>query len=136
MAVDLRVPPAASCRKWLEGVLLDLERKQVIEATREKRPSHFHVAVFPQPYLHYVDALPGAPEPEEKVTAKVLPAPSRTTVKAVAVADTTRYRVRRGDSLWTIAQRHATTVERLRQANNLSSSRIRAGQVLEIPTAL
>lgn len=139
MAVDLRVPRAASCRKWLEDVLLELEGKQVIEATREKRPSHFHVAVFPQPYLRYVDALPGVPAPAPKAVVKTVVktvASAPKPVRTVAIADTTRYRVRSGDSLWTIARRHATTVERLRQANNLRSSRIRAGQVLEIPTAL
>lgn len=144
MAADLRVPRGASCRKWLEGVLLDLEGKGVIEATREKRPSHFHVAVFPQPYLRYVDALPRSETPatvvaeaaEPKAPARTAAVSSKASVKTVAAADTTRYRVRAGDSLWTIARRHATTVERIRRMNNLRSSRIRAGQVLQVPVAL
>jgi LysM repeat protein len=44
-----------------------------------------------------------------------------------------RYWVRRGDSLWAIARRHGTTVERLREANGLSGSTLRPGQVLQIP---
>ena len=125
MAVDLRVPNKSGCRRWLENVLLDLERKKVIEATREKRPAHFHVAVFPQPYLHYLGALI-AP------SAAPVPAP-RATVASSTVAMTS-YKVRSGDSLWAIARKHATTVELLRETNRLSSSRIRAGQVLKVPT--
>ena len=125
MAVDLRMPAKSDCRRWLENVLLDLERKQVIEATREKRPAHFHVAVFPQPYVHYIAAL--SDPRSAPLAAAATPAPNTTVA-------TTRYKVRSGDSLWAIAHKHATTVERLREANRLSTSRIRAGQVLRIPT--
>jgi LysM repeat protein len=45
------------------------------------------------------------------------------------------YQVRRGDSLWTIARAHGTTVTELRNRNNLRNSRIFAGQVLEVPRA-
>ena len=44
-----------------------------------------------------------------------------------------RYRIRRGDSLSTIAQAHGTTVRALMAANRLSSHRIRAGRELVIP---
>ncbi len=56
MAVDLRVP-AGRCRGWLEAVLLSLEARGVLEATRERRPPHYHVAVYPKPYAAYVRAL-------------------------------------------------------------------------------
>ncbi|MGD2081901.1 MAG: LysM peptidoglycan-binding domain-containing protein [Chromatiales bacterium] len=46
-----------------------------------------------------------------------------------------RYRIRRGDSLGVIAQRHGTTVPVLRQVNGLKSNRIRAGAHLLIPEA-
>ena len=105
MAVDLRLSRKTSCRRWLERVLLELERSRVLEATRERRPAHYHVAVFPQPYASYVASL----------------------------SKTTRYRVRSGDSLWTIAREHGTTVARLREENGLASSRILAGQVLDVP---
>jgi hypothetical protein len=61
MAIDLRRSDSSGCRLWLETVLLDLENKGVIEATREQYPPHYHVAVFPNPYLQYVasgEALP------------------------------------------------------------------------------
>jgi hypothetical protein len=54
MAVDLRVSASARCRTWLERVLLSLERSGVLEATRERRPPHYHVAVFPNRYAAYV----------------------------------------------------------------------------------
>lgn len=41
--------------------------------------------------------------------------------------------VRAGDTLGGLAVRHGTTVSRLKQANGLESSRIRAGQRLKIP---
>ena len=45
------------------------------------------------------------------------------------------YRVRKGDSLYRIARRHKTTVNKLRRENNLkNSSFLRIGQKLKIPT--
>ena len=41
--------------------------------------------------------------------------------------------MRSGDSLWDIAQTHGTTVDRLKQENNLRGSRIYAGQLLKVP---
>ena len=49
MAVDLR-RPAGRCRTWLRRTLLAAERRGAIEATEERRPPHFHVAVLPSAY--------------------------------------------------------------------------------------
>jgi hypothetical protein len=46
MAVDLR-KPSGRCLTWLRRTLLAAERRGVIEATEERRPPHFHVAVLP-----------------------------------------------------------------------------------------
>ena len=54
MAMDLRVPRKAVCRKWLEQALLGLETQGVLDVTRERAPAHYHVALFPEPYLAYV----------------------------------------------------------------------------------
>jgi LysM repeat protein len=48
-------------------------------------------------------------------------------------AATTRYTVKGGDSLYTIAQRNKTTVSALQKANRISGSLIRPGQTLVIP---
>jgi hypothetical protein len=123
MAIDFRRSSKAACRSWLERVLLQLERQGTLEATRETRPPHYHVALFPKPYLRYIAALEGAP-------VRLASSGAPTTTDAA----TTAYRVRRGDSLWTIARRHGTTVETLKEVNSLRSARLLAGQELLIPT--
>jgi len=57
MAVDLRISRKAECRAWLEGTLLSLERKGLLDVTRERNPPHYHVAVFPDAYAAYVKRL-------------------------------------------------------------------------------
>ena len=57
MAVDLRVPGKASSRKWLERRLLQLEDRTVLDATKERTPAHYHVAVFPREYEKYIASL-------------------------------------------------------------------------------
>jgi hypothetical protein len=124
MAVDLRVSQNARCRSWIESTFLSLERQGVINATREYRPPHYHVSVYPRQYARYVAALGDRPA---------------TTPAAASVAETARlaqaleYRVRRGDSLWSIARQHGLDVDTLKQANRLNTSRIYAGQTLQIP---
>jgi hypothetical protein len=115
MAVDIRRSHSRSCRVWLESTLLSLEKQRVLEATRERHPPHYHVAVFPKPYARYVAALPDRPLPDP--------------------VERQRYEVRRGDSLWSIARNYGLDVDTLKAANHLSGSRIYAGQVLTIPAA-
>jgi hypothetical protein len=113
MALDLRYSGDRNCRAWLERVLLDLERAGVLEATRERRPVHYHIAIFPRQYAAYVDAL---------------------TARQAARGETSLpYTVRAGDSLWTIARSHGTTVSDIKTVNGLSGSRIYPGQVLGVP---
>lgn len=117
IAVDLRLSRSRSCRSWLEGVLLSLERGGILEATRERYPAHYHVALFPRKYAQHVGRL---------------------TDGRVAVAErpsSITYQVRPGDTLWTLARRHNTTVERLRNENDLSGNQIYAGQMIRLPTS-
>lgn len=52
-------------------------------------------------------------------------------------ATTIRYKVRNGESLWIIAGKYNTTVERLRSLNALSrNEQLRAGQVIRVPAAV
>ena len=115
MAIDLR-RPQGKCRRWLEDTLLTLEGQGVLEATAERRPPHYHVAIFPSQYAAHAEQL------IETATAS---APQARV-----------YTVRRGDSLWEIAQRHGASVTELRRANGLSSSRIYPGQSLEVAIGL
>ncbi len=58
MAVDFRKPRTPACLRWLRTNLVRLEKEHVIEATEERRPAHFHVAVLKQ-----------APEPKFALSA-------------------------------------------------------------------
>lgn len=115
MAMDLRRTNSRACRSWMENTLLNLEGAGVLEATYERRPPHYHVALFPKQYEEYVTKLASA--------------------GSTAGSGDVEYRVRSGDSLWAIAQKHGTDVSSLRAANGLRGSRIYAGQVLTVPTS-
>ncbi len=125
MAVDLRRSTHRPCRAWLDDVLLHLEGQGTVEATYERYPPHYHIAVYTHAYARYVARI----EEESRLARG----------SGAAVADqgpmpsVVRYEVRSGDSLWTIAQAHGTTVDRLQSANRLRGTRIYAGQTLEVP---
>lgn len=111
MAFDVRRPNNPTCRGWLESVLLYLEAQLVIEATRERAPPHYHVAVFARDYADYVKLL-----------------------KTRSSSPTSQsYIVRRRDTLWKIARRHGTTPPNIQGLNGLKSSLIHPGQVLMLP---
>jgi len=112
MAVDLRRSGRPACRAFLEKTLLTLEGREVLEATKENHPPHYHVSLYPEPYMRYLASKGTGSSTESSVA---------------------RYRVRGGDSLWEIAQRHGTSVARLKQANGMRSSQLKPGMMLEIP---
>ncbi len=127
MAVDLRRSLVRKCRSWLEEVLLHLERVGAVEATYERRPPHYHVAVYTQDYARYVAALGGGSR-----VASALDSSPPQVVGPAAEETMLRYEVRRGDTLWDIARTYGTTVDKLKSANGLAGSRIYAGQLLEV----
>jgi nucleoid-associated protein YgaU len=112
MALDLRYSWNRDCRRWLEGVLTSLEAQGVLEATLERNPRHYHVAIFPRQYAAYVTTVASG---EAESPSKV------------------EYRVRSGDSLWTIARTYGTTVDELKNVNGIDTNRIFVGQVLDVP---
>lgn len=139
MALDLRTPRRTSCRRWLENTLLSLEGKGVLDATRERRPSHYHVAIFPDAYLSYVARLTGdtqlAARTRNTKGIKIATASKPNYASVVPISDKSKYTVRPGDSLWSIARKYGVTVTELKQANGLRSSTIQPGQTLVIPNA-
>lgn len=62
--------------------------------------------------------------------AQATPPKRHTTSKAASLRNPLRYRVRPGDTLYSIAKRHGLTVEAIRARNNLSGTVIRPGDVL------
>ena len=107
MAVDLRRPQDDRCLRWLRATLVDLERRGLVEATEERMPAHFHVAVFPTPYTRFVAAR--------------------------ATVETRTYVVRTGDTLSDIARELEVPVTALIRANGLDDDLILPGQELRIP---
>jgi LysM repeat protein len=145
MAVDFRISKKASCRKWFESALKGLESSSVIDATKERRPAHYHVAVFPDAYTRYVARSTGstavkvaaatsskgmkiAQVPGGRSYASVLPVTSEK-----ASGDT--YIVRKGDSLWSIGKKFGVEPGMLKTANRLRMSTLQPGMKLVIPTA-
>jgi LysM repeat protein len=74
MAVDFHRPPDP-CRTWMRKALVELEDRGVIEATEERHPPHFHVAVLQRAPAKYA----------VNVDVKGLPAPRR--VEALSAGD-------------------------------------------------
>ena len=133
MAVDLRRSTSRACRGWLEDVLLHLEGQGALNATYERRPPHYHIAVYPRQYARYVSRLAAERVLVEEPDEVAMPSRAEAVSEQVMLPGVVRYEVRSGDSLWGIARAHGTTVDRLKSANNLSGSRIYAGQLLEVP---
>jgi hypothetical protein len=140
IAVDLRRPTRRRCVAWLRETLLAMESAGAIDGTEEHHPPHFHVAVFPGPYRRYAEAHGAAR------TASAPASPTRPTSQPQRTARTAQapvpreqprrstYRVRQGDSLWSISRRTGVSVARLREANDLAGrARLKPGQTLVIP---
>jgi len=91
--------------------------------------------------LSRVGAAPATAVPTSPAPTAILP-PSNPTQAAVptsvpvspTLAESSRYIVQRGDTLWSIARRHGTTMAAIAAANGIVNySRIYAGQSLIIP---
>ena len=112
MAIDLRIPRERKCHSWLEKTLLALEKDRVIDVTRERRPPHYHVAVFVERYEVRLAGMSRSVQAGERGQ---------------------RYVVRRGDTLSGISVRTGVRVAQLRAANGLRSNLIKVGQKLRLP---
>src|SRR5688500_5432851 len=132
MAIDLRRSSNARCRRWLESTLIALEQRHILEATLERNPPHYHVALFPAEYLAYVGAsrTPSASrlKPTSAVVARALepeelPRPTGT-------VSARHHTVQPHETMWSISRQYGMTVADLRAANGLTSNDIKIGQVL------
>lgn len=68
-------------------------------------------------------------------TSAAVPAPPQKPALQTAKMEQSinSYVVKRGDSLWKIASRYGTTVHTIQSLNGLRNSRLRVGQVLQVP---
>jgi LysM repeat protein len=97
MAVDLRISRKSKCRSWIERVLVSLEGRGVLEATRERFPAHYHIAVFPNTYLAYI-GQPGVRLAQAKVADADVVAEEAASAVTVAPAATVNLADAAGDS--------------------------------------
>jgi LysM repeat protein len=132
MAVDLRIPAKWKCRSWLENTLLSLEKERVLDVTRERRPAHYHVAVYARQYETRVAALQA--KFRQPIT-QTSDQPAQEVAVSSGSASHQDYIVRKGDSLWEIAAKTGVSVAQLRTANKLQGNRINVGQTLLVPDA-
>jgi hypothetical protein len=72
MAVDFRKPQNPTCLKWMRKSLIALEDAGVVEATEERHPVHFHVAVLRQRPEQHVQLVAGdvAPNLAKRASSK------------------------------------------------------------------
>jgi LysM repeat protein len=151
MAVDFR-RPTGECLTYMRGQLLALEKLGILEATEERHPVHFHVAVLQRGSFApatsvasatatQAPATPTEPAPTAVVattdsasgTVELPTKSAEPAAKPAAKAPTKArtYVVRKGDNLSVIAKRFGLTVTRLKSLNGLKSSSLRPGQKLK-----
>ena len=139
IAVDLR-RPSGRCLAWLRKTLLALEERGVIDGTEERSPPHFHVVVFPAAYDAYIAGLGGKSVRAATSAARSAPSSalaSRVTLATVARMPSTaarKYKVRKGDSLWSIARRYETSIATIQKLNPRAARKIVPGQTLVVAT--
>lgn len=161
MAVDLR-RPAGKCRSWLESTLLSLERGDVLDVTMERYPPHYHVAVFTKRYDEYVANLTKGIQEYTVRRGDTLSTIARrhgTSIQALRVANGIRgdlisigqklrvpvsggeqvaavsevsHKVKRGDTLWSLATLYGSSVSSIRAENALPDDFLQVGQELKI----
>jgi hypothetical protein len=131
IAADLRVPPYV-CRKWLRARLTNWESQGLIEATRERRPPHFHIVAMPHKLSAHKLVKLSESSPSKKIR-------SRSKKRKIKHRKSHRrrsyqsYRVRRGDSIWKLARKWHVSETSIKRLNHLKTSRIDYGQTLLIP---
>ncbi|TVP74113.1 MAG: LysM peptidoglycan-binding domain-containing protein [Gemmatimonadales bacterium] len=123
MAMDLRRPGNAQCQQWLERTLLSLEGQGLLEAIYERNPPHYHVAVYPNPYIAHVEQQTGQTRLAERI---------REEGPQIELQWVT-HEVRRGETLTAIASRYGAAMSRISAENNIRGAQIHVGQRLRIP---
>jgi LysM repeat protein len=135
MAIDFRRPSNAACLTFLRTQLLDLEKRGVIEATEEKHPVHFHVALLRTTPSRTVSATVNGEVAQADPVVPATTAPSAAPAAKPAAEGNNKpstYTVKRGDTLSEIAKKFGSTVSRLKTINKLRGSTLQPGQKLRL----
>jgi len=146
MAIDFR-KPAGACLTYMRGELLALEKMGILEATEERHPVHFHVAVLQRgsfaPAAAVATATQAPTTPSQPATVAAAPVsdsaagtveiPPRPAAEPETkpASNPATYVVRKGDNLSVIAKRLGVTVTRLKSLNGLKTSTLQPGQKLK-----
>lgn len=148
IAVDFRRPFAGPCLTWVRSALAQLEARGYVEATEERHPAHLHLAVLqaPNTRVRIPDLTNGVVvarqvTPASAAIASATPAMTNQATAppgpAASPNGSTKarvYLVRRGDTLWEVAQRAGVSVKALAAANKRSPrSVLRPGTTLTLP---
>jgi len=71
-------------------------------------------------------------QPNQQKTVQQAYKPANTVTTTTIPKGTTKYTVQSGDNLWTIATKFGTTVQQIKNMNNLASDALRPGMVLTV----
>ena len=88
------------------------------------------VDVYNNYLAHFGELVLDRPNTPVKVAAKAAPANSATKTTQANASTPEKYKVKKGDSLWQVAQRFGTSIRSLMELNNLNETVIYAGQIL------
>ncbi len=99
----------------------------------KKLPAHNNVAVLPTPTTLKTKQV-AATETDAAGKLKVVK-PAEAAAAKPNAATPGAYTVASGDSLYVIAKKNGTTVDRLKAANGLTDGKLKIGQVLKVPAA-
>jgi len=135
---DLKVPPgqAESLKTQLASVPQWAPPRDAYAIHRVRRGES--LSVIAQRYGTSVNQIVrenGMRSPDRIWPGQQLRVPDRGPAPAAAATGPggeVRHRVRAGDSLWVVAQRYGTTVDRIRRQNNLRSDLLQPGQELVV----
>jgi LysM repeat protein len=91
------------------------------------------IRISEKPRVRLMDSVPGAETPGRVVLSQEKPESGENPMNQDAMPTHREHVVQQGDTLFNIAKRYGTTVDVLRQHNQLNGDQIQLGQILRIP---
>jgi LysM repeat protein len=118
------------CNNWNEVVELAKEKYWDRESFKELNPDLKRNAT---PYIRkgYTIILPG--NKNYSSIRKLKPINQKSSIASIEESNTSRYKVRRGDNLYSIARKNHTSISKIMKLNKMKKKRIYIGQKLKLP---